>query len=66
MMISVQPVTGGEYLRIAEACKIARVSRTTLWRWTRQGLPVCGRGNRQRRLIRRSDLDRWLTEIAAT
>lgn len=26
------------YLRIDEVCQLTRVSRTTIWRWTRNGL----------------------------
>jgi excisionase family DNA binding protein len=45
----------GEWLTSRAACKYAKCSRQTLWRWKQEGLPS-GRNGR----VRRSDLDAWL------
>lgn len=53
------PVSPGDYLTLAEACAIARVSRTRLWVAMRAGeLPYLKPG--RKRLVPRRSLAAWL------
>ena len=59
-------MTAGEnYLRTAEACRIAGISKNTFLRWVREGLfpDVKYRDRRGWRLFTKEELDRLKAEV---
>ena len=57
--------TGENYLRTAEACRIAGISKNTFLRWVREGLfpDVKYRDRRGWRLFTKEELDRLKAEV---
>lgn len=57
-------VSGSEIIRLPEVLRIANVSRTTIWRWIKQGdFPApkqLGGTNSQSIGWHRGDVDEWL------
>ena len=50
-----------EYMTADGAAEYAQVSRATIYRWCKEGLPTVGTGGIIR--IRRSDLDEYLSRV---
>jgi excisionase family DNA binding protein len=62
--VVVAAIEADEYLTVAEAATLLKVSQATVWRWIGRGeLPAYRVGQRRVRL-RRDDLDRAVTPIA--
>ena len=52
-----------QYITIAKAAELLRVSKSTLWRWIKEGaLPAYRLGSR-RVLIKQEDLDKLITPV---
>jgi excisionase family DNA binding protein len=58
-------VTGETYYRIAEACRLAGVSKNTIFRWVREGLfpDVEHRDRRGWRLFTENEIARLKAEV---
>lgn len=50
-----------EYLTVAEAARLSKVSQSTIWRWVNQGELPAYRFGRRRVLIRRDDMKKLIT-----
>jgi excisionase family DNA binding protein len=55
------PLMDEEYVTVAQAAELLKVSRSTLWRWIDQGHLPAYRFGLRRVLIRRTDLERLIS-----
>jgi len=61
-------VNGHTYYRTAEVCRMVGISRTTLFRWLKEGISAeaTHRDRRGWRLFTEDDVDRLKTEVNRT
>ena len=62
---AVARVKRGEWLTVSEAAEVARCSQRTLWKWMGNGLAYLQHASGGPRLIRVSELDRYLLSFEA-